>query len=101
MNFGHNKTKLTYILELGLSRIDAAVESVIDRYPTPVIEKPDPVLVDLSAKGVLRSGAEIRALYSPHPLPSLLAAQAASMQSPLSIQLGTMQPVLNAFSGVL
>lgn len=57
MNFGSTKTKLDHILEQGFKRIDEAVEGVCDSYDLIEIEKPDPILSNVAAKGALRSGA--------------------------------------------
>jgi hypothetical protein len=58
MVFGSNKTKLDYIIENGMNRIDSAVEKVCDKYGLIPIDTRDP-LEDLQARGMIRGNLGI------------------------------------------
>ena len=60
MIFGSTKTKLDYIIELGFSRIDAAIDDVCDQYKAPTIDpieiESQAILAESASKGSLVSG---------------------------------------------
>jgi len=106
MNFGHTKTKLDYILELGFRRIDEAVESVIQRIApdsSPIKswiiracvicgkenpERHQSFCVDLGCSGLIR---ETLSHYSDHKLLGLCSLVSIE-DSPLLESMATKPP---------
>ena len=80
MIFGNTKTKLDYIIELGCKRIDAAIEGVIAKYPTP-----QAVEIEAQSTDTTEFNQQLRDVRIAHNNFSLRQQQAQALGQPKNL----------------